>query len=148
MDTTPSDNIIIEKIWQDNGFFEAKVQCSSEMITASANVYISDDQIDALEKQLSTFLNNRKIEKVYWESGELGDQSPACVTFLFFRPDSLGHICIEVFLELDDGGKFSKHNCCFYVHAETQQICDFLRQLPILRENENIGCKVSLKSCL
>lgn len=63
--------------------------------------------------------------------------------FAFFREDELGHIAIEVFAELDDGGDYSKHNCCFFVRTEyglLMNFCDHLVQL----KNGSVGCEIRL----
>ena len=65
------------------------------------------------------------------------------VSFRFFREDALGHIAIEVFAELDDGGDYSKHNCCFFVRTEyglLMNFCDHLDQL----KNGSVGCEIRL----
>lgn len=63
--------------------------------------------------------------------------------FSLFRDDELGHIAIEVFAELDDGGDYSKHNCCFFVRTEyglLMNFCDHLDQL----KNGSVGCEIRL----
>ena len=121
------DNITLRKIWQDDDVIELTVVCSSPIITATSEIYVSDSLIDEL----------------IWANEERGDASTACVSFRFFREDALGHIAIEVFAELDDGGDYSKHNCCFFVRTEyglLMNFCDHLDQL----KNGSVGCEIRL----
>ena len=128
------DNIIIEKIGDDYNFFEAKIQCSSEIITATNKVYIANDRLDLLQNELTKFLNDRKTVNTYWESGEKGNETTACTSFLFSKLDTQGHIRIEVFMELDDGGKYSVHNCCFYLNTEIGLLTTFCQRLHQLKQ--------------
>ena len=107
------DNITLRKIWQDDDVIELTVVCSSPIITATSEIYVSDSLIDELISEITKFLNGNK--EGFWANEERGDASTACVSFRFFREDELGHIAIEVFAELDDGGDYSKHNCCLLI---------------------------------
>lgn len=42
------DNIIFKKIWQDDDVMELTVVCSSPIITATSEIYVSDSLIDEL----------------------------------------------------------------------------------------------------
>lgn len=53
----------------------------------------------------------------------------------FFRKDKLGHIIIEVFVELDDGGDYAEHNCCFFVSTEYGLLMNFCESLVQLKKN-------------
>ena len=48
--------------------------------------------------------------------------------------DKLGHILVEVYLELNDGGDYDYHNCCFYVDTELGLLEEFSKKLYILKE--------------
>lgn len=39
-------------------------------------------------------------------------------------------------MELDDGGEFSDHNCCFYINTEYGLLQLFRDQLPKLKQPE------------
>jgi len=143
------DNIEIERVWQETDFFMVKITCSSEVIKAITQTYITDEGIDELANLIGRFIydyvedNNESPENYLWETGEKGDQSTAYVSMRFVRKDSLGHIQIEVYLELDDGGSFSKHNCCFYVETELGLLESFGKRLGRLKEQQ-IGTRVAL----
>lgn len=40
------DNITLRKIWQDDDVMELTVECSSPIITATSEIYVSDSLID------------------------------------------------------------------------------------------------------
>lgn len=137
------NNIIIEKIWSDEFFFSVKIKCVSEIISAITEVYISNENLQELYRRGNAFLVDNSLMETYWESGTKGDSSTACISFKFIKMDKQGHIRIEVFMELDDGGKLSEHTCRFFVHTEIQQLYDFVSKLPRIVKNE-IGYKVAL----
>ena len=49
------DNIIFRKIWQDDDVMELTVECSSPLITATSEIYVSDSLIDELISKLRDF---------------------------------------------------------------------------------------------
>ena len=129
-------NIIeIVKIWQDDAepFFQLEITACSEIITAKSCIYSTNDMIDELEKKLQLFISNNEPE-VFWQLGEKGDATTPSVSLKFFRASSSGRICVEVYMELDDGGKYSEHNCCFYVKTELGLLEKFYNRLPKLKE--------------
>ena len=90
-------------------------------------------------------LLNGYIEEGIWANEERGDYTTACVDFRFFKKDKLGHILIEVFVELDDGGNYSKHNSCFFVNTEYGVLMDFCKKIEQLKKSE-IGFKFQLNN--
>ena len=54
------DNIIFRKIWQDDDVMELTVECSSPLITATSEIYVSDSLIDELISENTRFLNGNK----------------------------------------------------------------------------------------
>lgn len=105
-------------------------------------IYISDDSIDTLFNGLNDFIKG-KTKEFFWENGKKGDDSNACITFEFIHKDRLGHILIEVYMELDDGGNYSSHNCCFYLNTEIGLLEKFCQKLPTLKR-ELLGIEVVL----
>ena len=138
------DNIIFNKLWQDNELIELEVLCSSSIITTKSRIYVADDLIDELIYQIQQFLDG-KIEEGIWANETKGDMSTACLSLRFFKKDKLGHINIEVYVELDDGGKFSEHNCCFFITTEYGLLMNFCKNLVYLKRNFT-NAKVQLNS--
>lgn len=130
------DRIEIYKLWQDDVLMQLKVVCSSEVITATAKIYVSDALIDDLVYQIKRFLNGQ-VEESFWANEERGDRSTTCVSLHFLHKDKLGHILIEVFMELEDGGDYSRHNCCFYVNTEIGLLTMFCKDLPKLKQRSS-----------
>ena len=142
-----SDYITIERIWQDACYFQVRVECKSECILASCEVYTSNEDIEELQDKIEKFLAKKPDEAYFWTSGETGDTSTPCVSFEFKYKDKLGHVQVEVYMELDDGGALSKHNCCFYINTEIGQLDQFKKELLNLRK-PIIGIKAMLNQTL
>lgn len=138
------DYIDIHKLWQDDELIQLRIVCSSVVITASAKIYVSNSLIDDLIYQIKQFLNG-EVEESFWANEEKGNNSTACVSLRFFHKDKLGHILIETFMELDDGGDYSDHNCCFYLNTEIGLLTEFCKKLPQLKKNEP-GSKLVLNN--
>ena len=136
------DNIIFSKIWEDDDIIELKVECSSSVATISSKIYVSDSLIDELICQIKQFLDGN-IEEGLWANEDKGNDSTACLSLRFFSKDKLGHIVIEVFAELDDGGNFTEHNCCFYVRTEYGLLISFCESLAQLKKSP-IGYEIQL----
>lgn len=136
------DNIKIERIWQDEDFFEISVTCSNNVITASTEVYVTDLSIKQLQNEIAQFLQFEKSE-IFWKSGERGNQTTPCVEVNICMKDSSGHVLIESFMELNDGGSLDKHTCCFYINTELGMLHEFNSKLSMLI-NPVIGTRVSL----
>lgn len=127
------DYIDIHKLWQDNELAQLRIVCSSAVITASTNIYVSDALIDDLIFQINQFLNGQVVESI-WANEDKGNNSTACVSLRFLHKDKLGHVLIEVYMELDDGGDYSSHNCCFYLNTEIGLLTRFCERLPQLKQ--------------
>ena len=82
---------------------------------------------------------------IFGENGTKGDDSTQFICLEIWCEDKLGHVIIEVYLELDDGSLYSKHNCCFYVRTELGLLNRFGKSLSLLNE-KGIGRKVILGS--
>lgn len=136
------DNIIFYKNWQDDDLIQLKVVCSSCVATVISDIYVSDLLIDELVYQIKQFLDGN-IEYGLWANEEKGDNSTACLSLKFIKKDKLGHIVIEAFAEVDDGGKYSEHNCCFFVSTEYGMLMTFCERLVCLK-NKPAGYKIQL----
>ena len=136
------DNIIFSKIWEDEDIIALKVVCFSSVVTITSQIYVSVSLIDELVCQIKQFLDGN-IEEGLWANEEKGNDTAACVSLRFFNKDKLGHIIIEVFAELDDGGSFTEHNCCFFVGTEYGLLMDFSKRLLRLKDHP-AGCEIWL----
>ena len=142
MEKKMTDYISMEKIWQDVFCYQVKITCASCCAVATNDFYTSDDNIDALFHGLNDFMKG-KTNEFLWENGEKGDRSTACITLKFAHKDKLGHVLIETYMELDDGGSYSSHNCCFYLNTELGLLEKFCKRLPTIKQ-KSLGIKVVL----
>lgn len=126
------DNIIFKKMWEDDTLMQLNVVCSSPVAMASTMIYVNNFLIDELICQINQFLDGT-VEASSWANEHRGDGSTACVSFRFCKKDTLGHINIEVYAELDDGGTYTDHNCCFFVETEYGLLMDFCKKLLNLK---------------
>ena len=138
------DNILFKKLWQDEDVINLKAVCTSSVATIISTIYVSDSLLDELIFQIKHFLNDN-IEECSWANEEKGNGSTACMSLRFIKKDRLGHINIEVFAELDDGGDYSVHNCCFYVRTEYGLLTSFCESLVQLKKYP-AGYKIQLNN--
>lgn len=136
------DNIIFSKLWQDNDVIALKAVCSSPVATITTKIYVSNPLIDELIGQIEPFLHG-DVKEGLWSNEDRGNDSTACLSLRFLRKDRLGHIITEVFAELDDGGDYTRHNCCFFVNTEYGLLMNFCERLVQLKDNP-AGCEIQL----
>lgn len=137
-----ADNLIITRFWQDVEFFQIEIECKTEFIAVRGKVYTTDDLIDDLYNKIEAFLSGY-MDSTCWQNGMRGDTATPCIAFHFSHKDELGHVLIEVFMEIDDGGTLSTHNCCFYINTEVGLLYQFKENLPKLKAPQ-LGIRVSL----
>lgn len=132
----------IERVWEDSDYFEINVIAQSEFVCASTKSYTTESSINELTWNLITFPKN-SAHRYIWENGNKGENSTPFVSFDFRCEDKLGHIIIEVYMEIDDGASYDKHNCCFFIRTEIGALNKFGQSLSLLNER-GIGQKVIL----
>ncbi len=135
------DNIIFEKIWQDDTLIELKISANSEFVSAYQSCYIQDKKIEEAAETICNFVQNYG-ESCYLEFGKKeGNYTPA-FSMRILPADTSGHVKIEVDIEIADNDTRS-HRCCFYVKSEL----GLIERLGMALKNlivEQDGCKVSL----
>lgn len=136
------DFISIKKVWEDVGYIKALIECQSSCINIKNEYYIGNETIYDLISGIKSFLSNNKMN-FFWQSGEIGDEFAACISMEFIFKDKCGHVLIDVFMEIDDGASFQKHNCCFYISTEYGQLEQFANNLHKILYGE-IGTSVVL----
>ncbi len=132
----------MEIIWRDGDFIELQVICSSTVVSATAQIYVTNQLIASLISQIQMFLS-REVEETTWINEKRGDDTTACLSLRFINADNCGHILIEVYMEIDDGGAYSVHHCCFFLRTEIGLLTTFGKNLSLLRLG-NPGTKVVL----
>ena len=136
------DILSIERVWEDVDYFEIEVMAKSELIYARVRSYTTVDKISELASRLETFPRSSD-DRFIWENGGKGDGCTPFVSLEFWCKDKLGHIIVEVYMEIDDGASYDKHNCCFFIKTETGLLNSFGKSLTLLNE-KGIGKKITL----
>lgn len=137
--------LTIERVWEDADFFEIELVAQSKIACARVKSYTTTETINELALKIATF--PQKFDDRYlWENGIKGNASTPYVSLEFWCKDRQGHIMIEVYMELDDGASYNKHNCCFYIETELGLLNSFGKSLISLSE-EGVGKKVALGIC-
>lgn len=126
------DNIILKTVWADRELLEVRFTCINYFVTATSDYYLTRDSIRSLSQKIRLFL--RKQQDEYWQSGEYGEQTTPCISFQISHKDALGHVEIEVFMEINDGGYLSRHTCCFSIETEIGLLQTFGSKLEIISD--------------
>lgn len=135
------DNLIFEKIWQDDSLIELKISASSEFVTAYQSCYIQDERLAEIAERICGYTESYN-EACYLEFGKKeGNYTPA-FSMCILPADVFGHIKIEVDIEIADNDTRA-HRCCFYVESELGLIERLGKDLKRLI-TEPVGCEVSL----
>ena len=136
------DLLSIQRTWENSEFFEIEVIAQSELIRARVKSYTTEALINELASHLACFLQ-KSDEKYIWKNGTKGDNSTPFISLEFWREDRLGHIIVEVYMEIDDGTSLDRHNCCFYIRTESEALSRFGKSLTMLNE-KGIGMEITL----
>ena len=133
------DNISIERIWQEDSFFEIRARAKSQFAWVTTDVYVTDADISELANALATF-PERSDSEINWQVSGMFAKTKK-LSLKVFNKDKLGHLLVEVYMVIDDSGE--NHNCCFYIQTEIGQLNTFGKNL--LSVNKPVwGTKVSL----
>lgn len=135
------DNLIFEKVWQDESLIELKISAKSEFVSAFQSCYIQDTRLEEIADKICDFVENYN-EACYLEFGKKeGNYTPA-FSMCMLPADMSGHVKIEVDIEIADNDMHS-HRCCFYVKSELGLIEQLGIALKELLKGQE-GNKVSL----
>jgi hypothetical protein len=138
-DRETRDNITIERVWQDENFFEIKCTAESKWIRAAVNVYIAD--ISDLAAACTKFPRSYGDE-YYWEAFETTEHGRD-LSFRIIPKDKQGHLLIEVYMRIKDARPEDNHSCAFYVHTEIGLLNAFGNRLYAINK-PGLGMRVSL----
>ena len=110
------DNILLTKEWIDDDLVELKVEASSKFVKAFQYCYMDIKNINAIGQALSQYAGSL-IEQSYFEFGVKNGNSTPAFSLNLIPVDKLGHIQVEIDLEIDDNND-RIHRCVFYVNTE------------------------------
>ena len=130
-----NENIVMKKLWHDPEMSGVLVTCCSSVASVITETYITDSMIDDLINSSRQFLGGC-TQEVVWGNLSMGTTIP-CVSFRFFRKDRAGHICVEVYVEIEDGGSYKEHNSCFYLGTDYWKLLTFCEKLEKFKNEQN-----------
>lgn len=114
------DNLVIERIWQDDQLIELLVTAYSDYVSIKQTCYIGKSELSLISEKILYFSNNSNTH-CYVEFGKKeGDYTPSfsmCINPM----DKFGHITIEMDMEIADNTKRC-HRCLFYIHTELEAL--------------------------
>lgn len=135
------DSLSFEKVWNEDGLFELRVEATSKYVSAFQYCYIPETDFIEIGNKLTDYISAFNKE-CYLEFGKkTGNYTPA-FSLLFFPADNHGHVRIEVDLEIDDN-KSRSHRCNFFLDFEIGQVEHFARSINQLLYSD-IGFKASI----
>ena len=135
------NNIIFEKIWEDNDLIELKITAISKFVTAFQNCYIKCSDLLKLSEEITKFAESAE-KSCYIEIGKKeGNYTPA-FSMNFEKVDVRGNLRIEVDIEIEDT-ETREHRCCFYVEGKLGSLDSLGLGLNELI-SKDLGTKVEL----
>ncbi len=136
------NNIYIEKIWSDSDLIEILVIANSEYVTAKQSCYIQKEDLIKNANRLIEYVCENSEEELYLEFGQIKGNFTPAFSMRFIQKDLLGHINIEMDIEIADISDRS-HRCKFFVEAELGSIERLCKKLTRLSDEE-VGTSCSL----
>ena len=134
------DNIIFEKVWQDESLIELKISVQSEFVSAYQNCYVQNTILSDISDKIIEYVDNYKMI-YYLEFGKKeGNYTPA-FSMKILPAEVSGNVFIEVDIEIADNDTRS-HRAIFYVKSELGLIERLGKGLKTLN-NEEVGAAVS-----
>lgn len=127
------DNIIIEKIWKDIDFFEIRITAKSRLASSTIDTYISKREINQFSKKVLKMAQTNKID-YYWDGRIKNSKESPEWYFKISNEDLLGHILIEIYMNINDSESIKQHSCCFYVRTELGKLIEFAEKIVKLND--------------
>lgn len=128
------NNLIFKKIWEDDSAIELGITGISDYVTAYQSCYVQDTALEKIAEEIMYYINNYKNE-YYIQIGEKEGNSTPAFSMKFIMADSVGHVNIEVDIEIDDIDNRS-HRCVFYISSELGALDRFGKQIKLLVNGE------------
>ena len=137
------DNIIIEKIMQDQNLVELNIKGNCNIVNVFQTCYVD---VILFEREIDKIINYCKNydKECYIQFGEKNGNFTPAFSMCIFPATKKGNVTIEVDFEIVDNNE-RKHRCSFYVNSEFGSVERFAYCLKDLTE-KNCGFKCSLAS--
>lgn len=124
------DNIVIKKIYTDDDLLELEFSVKTRKVKVNEQYYVGATHLFEKLEEISIALENKEKSE-YFESGEMNKKGTSIsFSFEYVMIDNLGHINIELELEIKDEDDIfnKKHRCIFCVKSEYGLTCDFFEK--------------------
>lgn len=135
------DNIIIEKIWEDESVIELKITAVSNFVTAYQTCYTNEKDIYNISDRINEYVNDFDKDCYISVGNKEGNYTPA-FSMDFQKANSSGHVNIEMDIEIADIDNRS-HRCLFFVKGELGAIERLGRNMKYLCSGD-IGEEICL----
>lgn len=133
------DNIIIEKIWEDECMIEIKITAISKYVVAYQTFYITEEKLNSIAGEISNYNGSLYIET----GSKTGNNAPS-FSMTVASYNSIGKLDIEVDIEIDDTNNRS-HRCIYYVKSNIDSLKRLGNNLSTFYYSD-IGTIISLHS--
>lgn len=128
------DNISIERIWQDQEFYEIRVTAQSKYVCATVDIYVQD--ITDLANALTVYPQNSP--EYFWQQ----QYERKSLSFHVTQKDKCGHLFVEIELFSSELG--DEYKCCFRIETEIGLLNTFGKGLLQINKQDSIGIKIAL----
>ncbi len=135
------DNIVFEKIWEDDCIFEIKVTATSKYVTAYQKFYIDEKRLSDISQRIVQYSKFFK-EPCYVQTGEKKGNFTPAFSMNISNIDMSGHVKIEVDIEISDIEDRS-HRCLYYIKTDLGSLEIFGKKIERLCHSK-VGSKVWL----
>ena len=127
------DEIILEKLWKDETFYEIRLRVMTEKISVTHNMYLNYGELPMLSDKINEFLKSKK--EFIWSDSQ--DAEISSLFLKFKKIDVLGNVKIYITIKDED------YKCNFCLNTYLGNIVNFSNKLTNFDKCE-IGSKLLL----
>lgn len=139
--TNKVENIVFEKVWEDDTSIELKITAISKYVTSYQLCYVDETEMQKMINKIKDYIKDpHKATHILFGEKE-GNYTPA-FSMNIGRADLRGHVKIEVDIEIDDIDDRS-HRCNYFVESELGAIERF-GQKALDFYNSEVGTSISM----
>lgn len=129
------NNIVIEKIWTDETFYEVRIKFVTEKVSAIHQTYINCGRLSKLSDKINEFIETKNT--VSWSDSENFKESTLILELI--KIDALGHVIIHIDIRDED------YRCQCNLNTCLGNIISFSHKLTDFDRYE-VGEKITLAS--
>lgn len=132
-----TDNIIFTRIWEDDDFFEANIQFSTNTIIVSCDLYLDDLTVNELSDSINGFVVDSK-KTFTWNVRKYNSVDSPRLFIEFTEQDKHGRVVLQVDLKNEDGV-----TAAFGINTELGLLQSFANRIHRLK-TASVGQKIAL----